>query len=108
MRDELGHRRSSAALALAGAAVVFGGCVAAPTWDAGAEPVARAERQALVFNTEVVEAAGLEPAFDRFEFSRNDGAANVVARGPMNAARAWPLPPRPAERRVRFSDWQQR
>jgi hypothetical protein len=45
---------------------------------------------------------------DRFEFARRDPGLNVVAFGPLTASRQWPQAPVPAERRIRFRQWEQR
>lgn len=69
-----------------------------------------ADRSGLVFETAEVRAspAGDTLPFERWEFARNDASTNISRPVALAATRAWPQPPRPAERRVRFSDWQQR
>ncbi len=56
----------------------------------------------------LAEALSPDQPADRFEFGRNDEALGVVHPQPLLATRSWPQPVRPAERRIRFSDWQQR
>lgn len=98
------------ALALLGAAIT--GCAAnqTPDWDAGDRAQRFQDHNSLVFESPEVQLsdAGATLPFERFEFARNDAATNVVHRVPLVATNVWPQPLRPAERRIRFSDWQQR
>lgn len=93
-------------------ALLGGGC-ASKAWD-GPEAVGSATRaptSALVFESPMVlqgQRASGELAFDRFEFGRNDRAVNATRQVPLLATNTWPQPPKPVERRIRFSDWQQR
>ncbi|MFM9956626.1 MAG: hypothetical protein ACKVZJ_01005 [Phycisphaerales bacterium] len=97
----------AAGCTLAGAA---GGCANHQSWDRHTnEHPARQGRAALVFESPEVALANQGTlAFERFEFSRNDKHINPAGSTPLIATRDWPQPPRPGERRIRFSDWQQR
>lgn len=95
---------------LAAMAAGLTGCSSTPRhWDAGAVSQA-GDRSGLVFETQEVRLsqAGDTLPFERWEFARNDAATNISRPVALAASRTWPQPPRPAERRVRFSDWQQR
>lgn len=97
-------------LILAAVAAGLTGCASSPQhWDAGAVS-GGADRSGLVFETQEVRLshAGDTLPFERWEFARNDGATNISRPVALAATNAWPQAPRPAERRVRFSDWQQR
>ena len=98
------------ALALSGASIT--GCASsqAPQWDRADRAQRFQDRNTLVFESPQVQLsdAGATLPFERFEFARNDAATNVVHRVPLVATNAWPQPLRPAERRIRFSDWEQR
>ncbi len=95
---------------LAAAAAAMTGCSSAPRqWNAGAVSQGR-DRSGLVLETQEVrlsQASDTLP-FERWEFARNDAATNISRPVAQAASRVWPQPPRPAERRIRFSDWQQR
>jgi hypothetical protein len=95
---------------LAAAAGAMTGCSSGPQqWDAGAVSQGT-DRSGLVFETTEVrlsQGGDLLP-FERWEFARNDAATNISRPVALAASRVWPQPPRPAERRIRFSDWQQR
>lgn len=92
-----------AGVATAGAGAGRAGGVQAGAEFAGSDP------SRLVFESPEVARANQDGLpFERWEFSRNDERVNAVRSVPLSAARQWPQPPRPAERRIRFSDWQQR
>lgn len=95
---------------LALACPLLAGCASAPRdWDAGASAPQTRDRSVLVFETDEARlASGDTLAFERWEFARNDARTNIIRPVPLAATRAWPQPPKPAERRIRFSDWQQR
>jgi len=121
-----GRTHRAAVLGIMGAVgSMLAGCAGHAAWDdhagafssggkGGASGAARgglheSDRSRLVFESpEVARANADRLPFERFEFSRNDDRVNPVRSVPLLASRQWPQPPRPAERRIRFSDWQQR
>lgn len=66
----------------------------------------------LVFPTTRVlgyeRSVGPEAQYAWFEYGRNDGEVSPRRAAPIEATRQWPVPPRPAERHIRFSYWVQR
>lgn len=91
------------------AAALAGGC-AGPGHGAPGAATAR-DLGPLVFPTDGVVAyeRGADAGrYGWFEFGRNNGAVAARDERPILATTQWPLPPRPAERRVRFEYWDQR
>ncbi|MBL0927403.1 MAG: hypothetical protein IBJ11_07105 [Phycisphaerales bacterium] len=68
------------------------------------ESVALASSEVVAFDRSP---AGV-PETSRFEFSRRDAEVGAAERGPILATRQWPQEPQPVERRIIFSNWQQR
>ncbi len=65
----------------------------------------------LVFPTDTVlafERASSTQPYEWFEYSRNNREVSARTFGPLLATNQWPVPPRPAERRVRFWWWDQK
>jgi hypothetical protein len=51
---------------------------------------------------------GPDAQYAWFEYGRNDGEVSARYTAPIEATGRWPVPPRPAERHIRFSYWIQR
>lgn len=102
---ESATRRRVVGLGMAWAAAFGTGCAQSRGWEAGPYAGMARGRSALVLPGTV---APVEADFERFEFGRNDAAVGLVRPRALLATNQWPQPPRPLERRIRFSDWQQR
>jgi hypothetical protein len=102
----------AAAIALAGG--LASGCSAPARPGAGVRAAAPPVRDGgtLVLPTTRVAAyeqeLGPEAQYAWFEYGRNDGEVSPRYAAPLAATRQWPVPPRPAERHVRFWYWVQR
>lgn len=103
-----------AAMLLGSVGALLGGCAGTPLHPRAevAPPPPLRDEGPLVFATYPVASAeaqmGVESQYGWFAYGRNDGEVSARWNGPIEATRQWPVPPRPAERHVRFWYWVQR
>ena len=80
--------------------------------EASRAPESVRDQGPLVFPTDRVlayeQGVGVDERYAWFEYGRNDGEVSARHDVPLEATRQWPVPPRPAERHVRFWYWVQR